>query len=165
MPSSESARFFDQDWSITIPSLPEVKYIKLTAARMSSWQIVASNPANYPYRPQKEPKEAAEDLEKSKQVVLGRYARAKIEQNALEILVQLNGEVVGYAGCFEFEKEPIRLANLGLVLNPETRGKGIGKTTFALMGRLSLELEIDAVQVATMKANEPMRGLARSLGL
>ncbi|KAK0099729.1 hypothetical protein ONS96_008226 [Cadophora gregata f. sp. sojae] len=49
----------------------------------------------------------------------------------------------------------------------EAQGKGVGKALFALLLRLSNELDVDGLRVSagTMKSNGPMRALAKGFGL
>jgi len=57
-----------------------------------------------------------------------------------------------------------RGANLGLLMEEKARGKGVGKATMEVLLRLSNEIKADYVEAGTMKANKPMRALARSFG-
>lgn len=64
----------------------------------------------------------------------------------------------------ELEYQP-GVANIGTILEEEARGHGVGRVLMELLLRLSNELDVGAVEVATMKGNSPMRGLMRSLGI
>lgn len=57
------------------------------------------------------------------------------------------------------------VANLGIKLSPEVRGKGLGKVFMSVLLRLSNEVEVDVVEAGTMKFNTSMRASARSVGL
>jgi GNAT superfamily N-acetyltransferase len=54
-------------------------------------------------------------------------------------------------------------ASVGLVLNPEGRGKGLGKLTVQVLSQLCWSMGLRA-SMGTMNSNAPMRGVMRSLG-
>ncbi len=101
-----------------------------------------------------------------KEQAIKRYNDGITKHNALEVLPQIDGKFVGHGGCYQVDiPVPERIANVGLGLIPEARGKGVGKAMMQLLLRLSNELDVDAVHAGTMKENTAMRALAKSLGL
>ncbi|KAI9649654.1 hypothetical protein NHQ30_002235 [Ciborinia camelliae] len=92
-----------------------------------------------------------------------RYFTAKTAHNALILLVEENGKIVGIGLMHELEHQP-GLANIGTILEEEGRGHGVGRILMGLLLRLSNELNVEEVEVGTMKKNEAMRGLMKSLG-
>jgi RimJ/RimL family protein N-acetyltransferase len=82
----------------------------------------------------------------------------------LEFLVHVNGKLMGYGGVFEIPEVAAGFANLGLGLNPSLRGTGLGKAIMQVLLRLSNEIDASVISVGTMKANNLMCALAKSLG-
>jgi RimJ/RimL family protein N-acetyltransferase len=165
MPPSD-LRFFTEDWIITLPSHPNVKFIRLTPPRIDEKIDILSNPLNRPFD---SPADQAEVWnEESKQGIrqrfLDQYTLSKTKYRALDILVQIDGETVGQGGVQEIPMIMAGLANIGLTLTEGARGKGIGTAAMQVLLRLSNELEIILIGAGTMLANKPMRALAAKFG-
>jgi RimJ/RimL family protein N-acetyltransferase len=90
-----------------------------------------------------------------------RYHELNTSFNGLDVLIELDGRLVGYGDIFEFAS---REASVGIVLNKEARGKGIGKAGIQVLTQLGFELGMH-ISLGTMKANAPMRGIMKSLGI
>jgi RimJ/RimL family protein N-acetyltransferase len=90
-----------------------------------------------------------------------RYNDLNTKYNGLDILIGLDGKTIGYGDIYEFESG---VASVGIVLNKEARGKGVGKDGMRVLTQMGFELGMK-ISSGTMKANEPMRGVMRSLGV
>lgn len=66
--------------------------------------------------------EAGERLRKA-------YEEAPERQGSLQCFVEVDGKVVGYGGIWVVGEEGSKRGVVGLVLNEEGRGKGLGKLT------------------------------------
>jgi RimJ/RimL family protein N-acetyltransferase len=95
------------------------------------------------------------------------YADSRTRHHALDVFVSLEGKFVGWGGVFEITApdEKPTVANIGIRLSPEVRGKGLGKILMQVLLRLSNEVNADIVEAGTMKHNSSMRALAKSVGL
>ncbi|KAE9376668.1 hypothetical protein N431DRAFT_435915 [Stipitochalara longipes BDJ] len=165
MPPSDT-RFFSDDWVITLPSLPNVKFVRLIPPRSDEYIKVLQDPLNRPFA---NPSELAEVWDEQmikgvKERFLARYTLSKTSYQALEFLVQIDGKTVGQGSVYEIPQVHVGLANIGLGLAESARGKGIGKAGCKVLLRLSNELDITLVGAGTMSVNKPMRALAKSLG-
>jgi RimJ/RimL family protein N-acetyltransferase len=165
MPPSDT-RFFTEDWIITVPSLPTVKFLRLIPTRSDELIKILSNPLNSPFA-------SASDLavvwdeerrKSAKERFLARYNLSKTKYQALEILVQIDTEIVGQGNVYEIPEVQAGLANIGINLAPSARAKGIGRAAMQVLMRLANELNVSLVHAGTMSANRPMRALAKSLG-
>jgi RimJ/RimL family protein N-acetyltransferase len=165
MPPSDP-RFFTEEWIITLPSQPKLKFTPMTPtpANFDSWAKICTNPLNHPFDNNKHKVWDEEKLKATKDGLRQRFNDAKTKHHVLELLVQLNGESVGCGGVFELEHEP-HMANIGLMIEESARGSGVGKALMQVLLRLSNEFEVEFIEAGTMKVNKPMRALAASLGL
>ncbi len=95
------------------------------------------------------------------------YAESSIRHHALDVFVSLEGKFVGWGGVFEITPpdEKPSVANIGIRLSPEVRGRGLGKALMQVLLRLSNEVDLDIIEAGTMKYNTSMRALAKSVGL
>lgn len=95
------------------------------------------------------------------------YAESRTRHNALDVYISLEGKFVGWGGVFEITNpdEKPSVANIGIKLSPEVRGKGLGKVLMQVLLRLSNEVDADIIEAGTMKYNTSMRALAKSVGL
>jgi len=95
------------------------------------------------------------------------YAESRTRHHALDVFVSLEGKFVGWGGVYEITApdEKPSVANIGIRLSPEVRGKGLGKTLMQVLLRLSNEVDADIIEAGTMKYNTSMRALAKSVGL
>jgi len=165
MPLSDP-RFFSDDWVITLPTFPKVKFVRLTPPRSDEYTKILMDPLNRPFANPSELAEAwdEESIRARKERFLARYTLSKTNHQALEFLVQIDGETVGKGSVYEIPEVHVGLANIGFGLAESARGKGIGKAGWQVLLRLSNELDISLVGAGTMSANKPMRALAKSLG-
>ena len=159
-------RFFTEDWIITLPSHPNAKFIRMIPSRHEQQIKILSNPLNHPFE---NPADQAEVWDEAfiagvNQRFDERYTLSKTAFQAIDILVELDGEIVGSGTVMEIPQVQKGLANIGLTLSPVARGKGLGKAAMQVLLRLSNECQVDHVHAGTMKANVPMRSLAKSLG-
>ncbi|KAJ8060599.1 hypothetical protein OCU04_010910 [Sclerotinia nivalis] len=165
MTSSESSKFFTENWTIAIPSHPNLRFIRLIPSRYDHLVRIFSNPLNEPHNPTPASANWKEsDTFDLRKTYTQRYSSAKTAHNALALLVEEKGKIVGIGLMHELKYQP-GLANIGTILEEGARGHGVGKVLMELLLRLSNELDVDAVEVATMKGNSAMRGLMRSLGI
>ncbi|KAB8298141.1 hypothetical protein EYC80_001897 [Monilinia laxa] len=165
MPSSDSSKFFTEDWTATIPSHPNLRFIRLIPSRYDHLVRILSNPLNDPNN--RLPDDTSWKDSDSQDLIYTftkLHIAAKTDHNSLSLLVEENGKIVGLGTIHEFEHQP-RLANIGTMLEAEGRGHGVGKVLMKLLLRLSNELDVDAVEAGTFKGNVAMRGLMRSLGV
>ena len=155
------SRFFTRSWAVTIPSHPGLKFYRATPSHFELWLPIVINPANNELQDSagKVWDESAkkEWLERSQM----RYDDLNIAHNGLNILVELDGKVVGYGDIYEIKAGE---ASVGVVLNREARGRGIGKASIQVLTQLGFALG-EEISVGTMKANAPMRGIMSSLGI
>jgi RimJ/RimL family protein N-acetyltransferase len=164
MPPSDT-RFFTEDWIITLPSHPEVKFIRITPPIFGERIKLLANPLNHPFGSSADKEEWTPiKIEESRQRFIDQYNLSRTKYRALDVLVQIGGEIVGQGGVHEIPMVKAGLANIGLSLVESARGKGLGKATMQVLLRLSNELEVDIVHAGTMLANKPMRALAATLG-
>ena len=164
--SPTDPRFFSDDGVITLPSFPNVKFIRLTPPRIGDYVNILANPLNRPFA---SPSGLAdvwdeEMIKQTKERVLALHNRSKTKYNALLLLIQIDGKTVGKGNVEELPEVFAGLANIGLDLEESARGKGIGKAGWEVLLRLSNELDITIAGAGTMSTNKPMRALAKSLG-
>lgn len=166
-------RFFTKDWTITLPSRPEpsLRFIRLTPAETPAF-IRFAEQAVIPPAPKSTETPLAEPQAPPPVVIPGErmermYAESRARHHALDVFVSLEGKFVGWGGVFEITGpgEKPSVANIGIRLSPEVRGKGLGKTLMQVMLRLSNELDTNVMEAGTMKHNTSMRAVAKSVGL
>jgi len=165
-------RFFTKDWTITLPSRPEpnLKFIRLTPGetaafiRFAEGAVSPSAPKSAeapPAEPQAPPAPIpGERMQKM-------YVESRTRHHALDVFMSLEGKFVGWGGVFEITApdEKPSVANIGIRLSPEVRGKGLGKMLMQVLLRLSNEVDADIIEAGTMKYNTSMRAMAKSVGL
>jgi len=146
MPPSD-IRFFTEDWTITVPSLPNVKFLRLTPLRSDEQIKILSNPLNSPFASPSDLAEVwDEEMKKGvKERFMARYNLSKTKYQALEIVVEIDGETVGQGSVYEIPQVLAGLANIGLTLAASARGQGIGKAAMQVLLRLANELEVDQI--------------------
>ncbi|KAF7869633.1 hypothetical protein EAF04_004417 [Stromatinia cepivora] len=144
--SPDSSKFFTEDWTITIPSHPNLRFIRLIPTRYDHLVRIFSYPLNDPHNPTPTSINWEEsdtlDLRKS---YTQRSSSAKTAHNALTLLVEEKGKIVGIGLMHELEHQP-GLANIGTILEEEATGHGIGRVLMELLLRLSNEWNVDAVE-------------------
>lgn len=165
-------RFFTKDWTITLPSRPEpnLKFIRLTPAETAAFVRFAEGAVSPPSPKSIESHPAGPQAPlvlAPGERMQSMYAESRTRHHALDIFVSLEGKFVGWGGVFEITApdEKPSIANIGIKLSPEVRGKGLGKVLMQVLLRLSNEVEADIIEAGTMKYNTSMRALARSVGL
>jgi RimJ/RimL family protein N-acetyltransferase len=171
-PFQTDDRFFTKDWTITLPSRPEpdLKFIRLTPAETAAFIRFAEGAINLPALrsaegPPAEPQAPPALIPGERMRKM--YAESRTKHHALDVFVSLEGKFVGWGGVFEIaapDKTP-SVANIGIMLSPEVRGKGLGKVLMQVLLRLSNEVDIDIIEAGTMKYNTSMRAMAKSVGL
>ncbi|ESZ95887.1 hypothetical protein SBOR_3700 [Sclerotinia borealis F-4128] len=164
MTTSESSKFFTQDWTITIPTHPHLRFIRLIPSRYNHLICILSNPLNDPNnRLPTDTSWSPSDTSSLIQTFSTRYHASKTGHNALVLLIEEDAQIIGIGLMHEIEHQP-RLANIGLILEEIGRSHGVGSITMQVLLRLSNELEVDKVEAGTMKGNVGMRRLMRGLG-
>jgi RimJ/RimL family protein N-acetyltransferase len=171
-PFQRDETFFTKDWTITLPSHPKsnLRFNRLTPAETPAF-IRFAQAAIIPPAPKNTEAPLAEAQTPPKVIPGERmermYTESRTRHHALDVYVSLDGEFVGWGGVFEITgpDEKPSVANIGIRLSPEVRGKGLGKTLLQVLLRLSNELDIDVIEAGTMKHNTSMRALAKSVGL
>lgn len=173
-PFQTDDRFFTKDWTITLPSRPEpnLQFIRLTPAETAAFvrfaEGAASPPApksteSPPVEPQASPAPPLIPGERMQKM----YAESRTRHHALDVFISLEGKFVGWGGVFEITgpDEKPSVANIGIKLSPEVRGKGLGRMLMQVLLRLSNEVDADIVEAGTWKYNTSMRAMAKSVGL
>lgn len=171
-PFQKDDRFFTKDWTITLPSRPEpnLRLIRLTPAetpafiRFAEEAVIPPAPKSTE-APLAEPRAPAVIIPEERMERM--YAESRTRHHALDVFISLEGKFVGWGGVFEITGpgEKPSVANIGIRLSPEVRGKGLGKTLMQVMLRLSNELDTNVMEAGTMKHNTSMRAVAKSVGL
>ncbi|KAM3066983.1 hypothetical protein ACMFMG_007125 [Clarireedia jacksonii] len=171
-PFQTDDRFFTKDWTITLPSRPEpnIKFIRLTPADTATFVRFAEGAASPP-APKSTQAPPVESRAPPALIPGARmqkmYAESRTRHHALDVFVSLEGRFVGWGGVYEITApdEKPSVANIGIKLSPDVRGKGLGKILMQVLLRLSNEVDTDIVEAGTMKYNTSMRALAKSVGL
>jgi RimJ/RimL family protein N-acetyltransferase len=155
------SKFFTQSWTVTLPSHPGLKFFRATPPLFDLWLAIVMDPANNELQDTagKIWDDAAkrEWRERSQK----RYDDLNTAHNGLDILVELDGKLVGYGDMYESKPGE---ASVGIILNKDARGKGIGKAGIQVLTQLGFEIG-ENISTGTMKANAPMRGIMKSLGI
>ena len=167
MPSSNEqeqdarSKYFTHNWTITLPSHPGLTFFRATPSHFDVWLPMAMNPSNNELQDSAgkvwDEAAIAEWREHGRQ----RYADLNSKFNGMDVLVGLGGKTVGYGDIYEVEPG---VASVGIVLDKEARGRGIGKDGMRVLTQLGFELGMK-ISSGTMKINGPMRGVMRSLGV
>ncbi|THV51281.1 hypothetical protein BGAL_0116g00130 [Botrytis galanthina] len=159
-PSDYRPNFFTKKWIITIPSLPTVKFFRATPSHFNVWLPLATNADNNKLQDSKDQVWDEVAISKWKDNMYDQYDKSNTDFHCLKILVEFDGKVVGFGDIFVVRPG---VANIGVVLNKEVRGKGLGKLTASVLTQLTLSFGLQAV-AGTMRDNEPMRSTLRNLG-
>lgn len=159
-------RFFTDSWVITLPSHPHLRFERLTAANLDESIAVRAAPINNTSitYPGEDIVWNEERIAGEKERMLKRFETAKTEYTSLEVLVLIDGQIVGQGGIHPVP-HVADMSNVGIQLLESARGKGVGKALMTLLLRLTNELPVGNVHAGTMKANTAMRALGKSLGL
>lgn len=81
----------------------------------------------------------------------------------LPVLIEFEGKIVGYGDVWPAAGDS-GTTSIGVLLNESVRGRGIGKTTIAVLAQIAFDFGLP-VTSGTMKANAPMRAVMASLGV
>lgn len=119
--------YFSRDWRITIPSRPNVKFTRVTPARFEEMIPLITNANNNEYQDSKDKIWDASAVEEQLAGLATRYEEGPGKQGSIEAFVELDGKVVGFGGIWL--RGNGRGGDIGVVLNEEGRGKGLGKLT------------------------------------
>ncbi|PQE06715.1 hypothetical protein CJF30_00008606 [Rutstroemia sp. NJR-2017a BBW] len=165
-PIPDPSKLFTHIWTLTLPTHPHLQFIHVTPSNLSSLIQIYSNPLNTPVAPSPSPAWTPADTEFYTTKFLTAFRAAKSKHNYLQLLVLSlpDQQILGMGQVMELEGFP-GLGNLGIILNPEGRGKGVGKATVEVLLRLSNECELDVLEAGTMRGNIGMRGVMRKLGV
>lgn len=155
------AKYFTKKWTVTVPSYPGLKFYPATPSHFDVLLPMAIDPINNELmdNASKIWDEAA--ITEWKERNSKRHVDLNKNFNGLNMLVELDGKAVGYGDVYEFKAGE---ATVGIVLNKEARGKGIGKVGIQIFTQLGWELGLK-ISSGTMKANKAMRGVMKSLGV
>ncbi|TGO25765.1 hypothetical protein BPAE_0073g00310 [Botrytis paeoniae] len=159
-PSDYRPNFFTKKWTITIPSYPTVKFFRATPSHFDVWLPIATNADNNKLQDSKDQVWDEVATSKWKDNMYDQYDKSNTDFHCLKILVEVDGKVMGFGDIFVVKPG---VANIGVVLNKEVRGKGLGKLTASVLTQLTLNFGLQAV-AGTMRDNEPMRSTLRNLG-
>ena len=88
-----------------------------------------------------------------------RYHESNIKFDALGVLVEFEGKVVGFGDIWSTLTGS---ASIGILLNEAVRGRGIGKIAMSVLIQIGFEFPIP-ISAGTMKTNVAMRALMKSL--
>ncbi|KAM0161140.1 hypothetical protein ACHAPG_002619 [Botrytis cinerea] len=159
-PSDYRPKFFTKKWTITIPSNPTVRFFRATASHFDVWLPVATNADNNKLQDSKDQVWDEVAISKWKDRMHDQYVKSNTDFHCLKVLIEVDGQVMGFGDIFVIRPG---IANIGVVLNEEVRGKGLGKLTTSVLTQLALNFGLQAV-AGTMRDNEPMRSTLRNLG-
>ncbi|CAD6456743.1 08b91d98-47ae-4ab7-aa54-0f4ee9dcb1f4-CDS [Sclerotinia trifoliorum] len=159
-PSEYRSQFFSKKWTITIPSNPSVKFFRATPSHFDIWLPIATNADNNKLQDNKDQIWDEAAISKLKIDMYNQYVKSNTDFHCLKVLVEVSGEVIGFGDIFVVEPG---VANIGVVLNKEARGKGLGRLTVGFLTQLTLDFGLSVV-AGTMGDNAPMRFTLRSLG-
>ncbi|KAF7875140.1 hypothetical protein EAF04_002312 [Stromatinia cepivora] len=159
-PSEYRSNFFAKKWTITISSCPTVKFFRATPSHFDVWLPIATNADNNKLQDNKDQVWDEVAISELNIEMHNQYVKSNTDFHSLKVLVEVSGQVIGFGDIFVVEPG---VANIGVVLNKEVRGKGLGKLTASVLTQLTLDFGLQVV-AGTMRDNEPMRSTLRSLG-
>lgn len=153
------SEFFTRSWTVTLPSHPGLKFFRATPALFDTWLPIVMDPVNNEL--QDTAGKVWDDAAKTewRERAQKRYDDLNTAFNGLDLLVELDGKLIGYGDIYESEPGE---ASVGVVLNKDARGKGVGKASIQVFTQLGFDLGLK-ISTGTMKANAPMRGIMKSL--
>ncbi|RDW60668.1 hypothetical protein BP6252_12051 [Coleophoma cylindrospora] len=166
MPPSDP-RFFTEAWSIELASAPHLKFHRMEPTNhtlLATWTKLLTNNSPGAGTPAGDEAALAAQAAQATLTLSKRFNQAFTAHQALEVLVEVDGQAAGRGAVVQIQEDP-PLANIGISLAPEARGRGVGKALMRVLLRLSNEVDVGIIQAGTMKENTAMRALARSLGL
>ncbi|KAJ8065767.1 hypothetical protein OCU04_006432 [Sclerotinia nivalis] len=160
LPSEYRSNFFSKKWTITLSSYPTVKFFRATPSHFDVWLPIATDADNNKLQDNKDQVWDEVAISKLKIDMHNQYVKSNTDFHCLKVLVEVSGQVIGFGDIFVVEPG---VANIGVVLNKEARGKGMGKLTASVLTQLTLDFGLQVV-AGTMRDNEPMRSTLRNLG-
>lgn len=156
----EFSRFFTRKWTLSVPTRPSFKMFRATPSHFQVWVPLVTNPANNELQDTKDNIWDSAAIEDWKRKAEKQYAEANIKFNVLEVLVELDGKVMGYGDIYTIREG---VASIGIILDKSARGLGLGKLAVGALAQICFDYGIRPV-VGTMKANIPMRRVMAGLG-
>ncbi|RDW91598.1 hypothetical protein BP5796_02763 [Coleophoma crateriformis] len=166
MPPSDP-RFFQEAWSIELASAPHLKFHRVEPTNrtlLATWGKLVARHSRSAQAPEGNEAAIAAQAAQAILTLSKRFNEAFTAHHVLDVLVEVDGQAAGRGAVVQIQEEP-PLANIGISLAPEARGRGVGKALMRVLLRLSNEVDVGIIQAGTMKENTAMRALARSLGL
>lgn len=152
--------YFCGQWTMATPSDPTVKFHRLTPNLFEAWVPIIINPDNNKLQDNKDKVWDEFAIAELKKELYDQYLKSNTERHSLKVLVEVGDNVVGFGDIFIVEKN---VASIGVVLNEEARGKGLGKLVTCVLAQLALASGLQVV-AGTMKDNKPMRAILNNLG-
>jgi RimJ/RimL family protein N-acetyltransferase len=159
----EQSKYFLRQWTVTVPSYPSLKYYRATPSHFKDWLPIMSDPKNNELQDTKDKAWDEAAVTKWKEEAETRHNESNIKFTALPVLIEYEGKVVGYGDVWP-DASDSGTTSVGVLLNESVRGRGIGKTTIAVLAQLGFDFGLP-VTSGTMKANAPMRAVMASLGV
>ncbi|KAJ3119529.1 hypothetical protein HK100_000271 [Physocladia obscura] len=159
------ARFFTHDWCIALTeSIAELPLIIVPVTMDNMDKYISST-----YNPQ-----TTEGWTRRRNKFSAELTTAQTQHEILRVLLydanDINRtKILGFGAMARVPEWTTEqggsCANLGIQLEPEMRGRGVGLAFLRMLLRLSCELAVDRVEIVTMEDNLAMRALARKAGL
>ncbi|OBT80160.1 hypothetical protein VF21_00674 [Pseudogymnoascus sp. 05NY08] len=165
--TTPTPKLFTHHWTATLPSHPHLVLRHATPSSISTRLAIIRNPANrthITFQPTQWDDAIAATWSASQQA---RFDKSTRDFDNLDVLVEVDGVAVGVSAIATIEgdlKEGERLLNVGVMLEEEARGKGVGKALTGALVEIAWMMG-GRVGVRTMKANAGMRGVMRGLGV
>lgn len=125
-----------------------------------AWVPIIINPDNNKLQDNKDKVWDEVAIAELKKELYDQYVKSNTERHSLKVLVEVGDNVVGFGDIFIIERN---VASIGVVLNKEARGKGLGKLVTCVLAQLALASGLQVV-AGTMKDNKPMRAILNNLG-
>jgi RimJ/RimL family protein N-acetyltransferase len=152
--------FFSLEWVLTVPNRPSVRYFRATPAHFDIWFALATNPENNEEQDTKGKVYDEAAIAEWKNDKENSFIKANKEYHALEVLIEFDGQVIGYGGIWVLKEG---LANIGIVLNKDARGLGLGKLSVTVLAQICFDCGMSPT-AGTMKSNQAMRAVMASVG-
>ena len=108
------SKYFSQNWTITVPSRPDVKFVRITPSRIDEWIPIVTNANNNKHQDTHDKVWDDAAILQIKTKMEKGFAEAPTKQQAVEAFVELDGKVVGYGGIWVMGGQG---GSIGLVLN------------------------------------------------
>ncbi|KAJ3092016.1 hypothetical protein HK100_007041 [Physocladia obscura] len=159
---TQDPRFFTHDWRMTIPGPGTIKFVlsPITPASLSSFVTIYNEPAT--------PEEHARLVASS----IKRRVEVKTTGKLLVAMLYMATDVhrmepLGHGAIARVTPDGTvpSVGNIGIKLLPAARGCGAGTAFLRALLRLSCDVVVDQVEIATMHHNTAMRAVAKKVGL